>query len=119
MGLTTAKVRFTNQADPGRSIETKLLVDTGSTLSWVSEATLRKVGIEPRREKEFRTIEGRRVARRTGPALVRLGEAEADVEVVFAQRDDAEVLGVTTLESLGYEVDPVTQVLKPVSLLAM
>ncbi len=50
---------------------------------------------------------------------MRLGEAEADVEVVFAQQDDAEVLGVTALESLGYEVDPVTQVLKPVSLLAL
>ncbi len=33
---------------------------------------------------------------------------EADVEVVFAEESDAQVLGVIALESLGYVVNPLT-----------
>jgi predicted aspartyl protease len=46
-------------------------------------------------------------------------DCEGDVEVVFAEKGDAEVLGVTALETLGLEVDPVTGKLKYVGHLAL
>jgi aspartyl protease family protein len=57
--------------------------------------------------------------RKSGSATIRVDGAEADVEVVFGEEDDAEVLGVTALESLGLQVDPVTLKLRPSSLLAL
>ena len=77
------------------------------------------MGGKPRREKEFRTIEGKIIRRKTGPATVRYDGAEADVEVVFGEESDAEVLGVTALESLGLQIDPVTLKLNRSSLLAL
>jgi predicted aspartyl protease len=37
--------------------------------------------------------------------------------VIFGERGDAPVLGATSLEALGYQVDPVTKKLRPVELL--
>ncbi len=43
---------------------------------------------------------------------------EADVEVVFAEAGDAQVLGVIALESLSYIVNPVTGRLEYVGYIA-
>jgi len=39
--------------------------------------------------------------------------------VVFGEEKDMEVLGVTTLEELGLQVDPVSSELKPMELLLL
>jgi len=51
--------------------------------------------------------------------VIRYGEYEGDVEVVFAEDGDAQVLGVTALETLGLEVDPLTGTLRYVGHLAV
>ncbi len=119
MGLTSVTVAISNPVKPSKSIDTELIVDTGSILTWIAGEKLSKIGMKPRREKEFRTIEGRIIRRSTGPATLKYDGSEADVEVVFAKKGDAEVLGVTALEGLGYRVDPVTLRLEHVSLLAL
>lgn len=108
-----------NPASPDKKVPVDLIVDTGSILTWVHSESLAKIGVSPKRQKEFRTIEGRTVKRSTGAVVLSLDGAEGDVEVVFAEKGDAEVLGVTALEGLGYEVDPVTKQLHRSSLLAI
>jgi predicted aspartyl protease len=119
MGLTRVSVTLVNPTDQVRLSNVELIVDTGSILTWVGGRRLEDIGVKPRREKEFRTIEGRLIRRRTGPAVIRYNSAEADIEVVFGESGDAEVLGVTALESMGYQVDPVTKELRRSSLLAL
>lgn len=119
MGLTKVRVTLANQADQAKRIDLDLIVDTGSILTWVRSPHLRKIGVEARWEKEFRTIEGRVVRRPTGPVIIGYDGAEGAAEVVFAEEGDAEVLGVTALEGLGYEVDPITRRLRRSSLLAL
>ena len=116
MGITKASV--TVLGDSAHS-EVELIVDTGSILTWVRSDRLKSIGAKPRREKEFRTIEGKIIRRKTGPATVRYDGVEADVEVVFGEESDAEVLGVTALGSLGLQIDPVTLKLNRSSLLAL
>ena len=41
------------------------------------------------------------------------------VPVVFGERDDPSVMGVRALESLGYQVDPVSGDLKPTEMLLL
>jgi hypothetical protein len=41
------------------------------------------------------------------------------IPVVFREPKDLPVLGATTLESLGYQLDPISKRLKPVELLMM
>ena len=116
MGITKALVTTVGE---GASKDVELIIDTDSILTWVKSGFLEALGEKPRREKEFRTIEGKVIRRKTGPATIRYDGVEADVEVVFGEEKDAEVLGVTALESLGLQVDPVTLELRRSSLLAL
>jgi predicted aspartyl protease len=104
--------------DPSSNAEVELLVDTGSFLTWISDGTLRRLGIKPRRRGRFKTIEGRTVERDVGIIGLKYGGEEAFAEAVFATAEDAQVLGVTALEGLGYRVNPVTAKLEYIGLLA-
>jgi clan AA aspartic protease len=118
MGLVKVKVEIKNP-ETGIGKEVELLVDTGSVFTWVSRRVLEEIGIRPRRRRAFRTVDGRVVERFTSIATIRYKDFEGDVEVVFAEEEDAEVLGVTALETLGLEIDPVTKELKYVGHLAV
>ena len=109
-----AKVRLYNPHDPGKSIDLELLVDTGSTYTWVRRERLENIGVRPMDERRFRTVDNRVVGRKVGEAVVEcLGKRAATI-VVFAEEEDNEVLGLHALEGLGLEVDPVTRRLREV-----
>jgi len=112
LGHTVAKVRLYNPHDLSRCLDLELLVDTGSTYTWVKRGRLEKLGIRPMGRRRFRTIEGRVVEREIGEAIVECLGERATCIIVFAEEDDVEVLGVTALENLALEVDPVTKQLK-------
>jgi predicted aspartyl protease len=120
MGHTTAAVKICNPQDGTKCVETELIVDTGITYTWIRRERLEAIGVKPSKARKFRTIEGRTIEREVGEAVIEcLGERAMSI-VVFAERDDAEVMGVVALESLALEVDPVTRQLKKAeSLLAL
>lgn len=111
MGLTHVKVKVHGRDG---STEVQLLVDTGSIFTWLSSDRLNKLGVEPTGTRRFRTIEGREVNRRVGEAVLELIGERATQIVVFAEAEDAEVLGAYSLEGLGLEVDPTTKQLRKV-----
>jgi len=92
--------------------EVSLLVDSGSTYTWVQKDRLDKLGIKREDERGFRTIDNRVVRRPIGMGVVELMERRSPTVLVFAEKEDAEVLGVHALEGLGVELDPVTKQLK-------
>ncbi len=117
MGLTKVKVKLVNpEGMLERDVE--LLVDTGSVLTWIKRSRLEELGIKPRRVRRIKTITGQIVERQTGLVTLVLGGDEADVEVVFAEEGDGEVLGVVALESLGYAVNTITGRLERVGYIA-
>ena len=107
MGETVARLRFrgTRRAEP---VTLELLVDTGSIFSWIDGRVLKALGVRPARRWQFRTMEGRLVARDVGDAFVENRGDSAPTVVVFATRTDAHVLGLHALESFGLQVDPVS-----------
>jgi len=120
MGHTTAAVKICSPQVGTKCVETELIVDTGITYTWIRRERLEAIGVKPSKARKFRTIEGRTIEREVGEAVIEcLGERAMSI-VVFAERDDVEVMGVVALESLALEVDPVTQQLKKAeSLLAL
>lgn len=113
MGHTLAKVRLYTP-DLSRSEELELLVDTGSTYTWIPKGVLGRLGIKPKRRRRFRTVDGRMLERGVGETIVECMGERATRVVVFAEEKDAAVLGVDALEGLGLEVDPLTKQLKKV-----
>ena len=104
MGETYAEVKL--RANEKEVIK-KLVVDTGSTFSWVRSETLQKLEVKPTDKYRFETIEGRRIIREISFLEVECLGRRAPTLIVFAKGRDSEVLGLHALEGLGLEVDPV------------
>lgn len=117
MGFTNIKVEVCNPTDLSRCQEVEVLVDTGAMLSIVPRPVLEKLGVVPAERRRFRSFDGRVVTRWVGTATFRYGGHTAGASVVFGEPRHLSVLGVTALEALGYQVDPVSNQLRPIELL--
>lgn len=112
MGYTVARVRLYNPRDESRFVELELLVDTGSTYTWIKRGRLEEIRVKPMGKRRFRTIDNRIIEREVGEAVVECLGRRATTVIVFAEEGDNEVLGLHALEGLGLEVDPVTKQLR-------
>jgi len=101
-------------SDLSASRKVRLLVDTGSTYTWMSRKLLAELSIAPRREKSFRTVDHGILRRQVGEVVIDYAGERVTTVVVFAEDEDEEVLGVYTLEGLAMEFDPVTNEVRKV-----
>ena len=88
-----------------RSEPVRVLVDTGSELSWMPAEVLAKAGIQARRARLFKMADGRTMQREVGFCILESEGFITNDEVVFAQPGDLHLLGVRTLEGFGVMVD--------------
>ena len=116
MGHCYASIKIYHKA-LSESKEVSLLVDTGSTYTWINKSTLEGLGLQTEGQRRFNTIEGKVIEREIGEAVAEYDGLRATTKVVFGLEGDAQVLGVYTLEGLGLEVDPSTKKLKEVEVL--
>ena len=113
MGSIIANIKVSNPSETLKSITLSLLVDTGATFTVIPLEDLVKIGAKPRAKRRLRTADGRVVKRAGGTILAEvMGKAE-EVPVVFGEKGDMPVIGITTLEILGLEIDPLTRQLRP------
>ncbi|HSK74781.1 MAG TPA: hypothetical protein VK892_23990 [Pyrinomonadaceae bacterium] len=107
MGTFYIKCKVENIADRKKSaVIPKILVDTGSELTWIAANTLEKIDIE--REKKdvpFVMANGQKITRSVGFAIIRYDKFFTVDEVVFAEKGDLLLLGARTLEGLSLTVD--------------
>ena len=112
MGATHVTVTVRNPADPARCWEGLFLVDTGATDSLVPRPHLEAIGLRPEGQRIYELADGSEI--RMDIALVRIefmGDFTGGV-VLFGDAETEPLLGVTALESVGIEVDPLNQRLK-------
>ena len=107
MGLFSVGCLLENQQDRSRSVRVpKVMVDTGSELTWISQKHLEKIGVEPeKKNRRFIMANGQEITRSIGFAIVRVGEQFTTDEIVLAQEGDLRLLGARTLEGLNVKVD--------------
>ena len=111
-------VEVSNPATPESGERVRVLVDTGATLSVLPASLLDGLGIRRIGTKRFQGFGGV-VTRDVGGITMRYGEAAAGVTAIFGEDDDPAIMGVTALESMGYEVDPVAGKLNRVDILML
>ena len=117
MGITFLELEVASPANPAASERLEFLVDSGAIYSVVPAVVLDRLGIEPVAEQEFRLANGAKVRRRRGIALFRLGDRVGGGDVIFGEEGDSVLLGVLTLESLGFVLDPIRRELKPLPMI--
>lgn len=115
MGLAEVQVKI--QGTKGSEL-VRLTVDTGSEDTWIDKRVLEEIGVEPRLSRTYKTITGERVLRRVGPVEIECLQIKMPCSVVFAEENDANVLGATALEILGLRVNPATRKLELAEALA-
>ena len=112
MGATHVTVTIRNPAEPDRTWEGLFLVDTGATDSLVARPHLEAIGLRPK---------GKRTCRLANGSELRTDITTADIEfmgeivggtIIYGEADAEPLLGLTALESVGIEVDPLNQRLK-------
>ncbi|HTV97293.1 MAG TPA: retropepsin-like aspartic protease [Steroidobacteraceae bacterium] len=101
-----------------RSEPVRVLVDTGSELSWMPSEVLARAGIHPRRKRLFTLADGRKMEREVGFCILESEGFITNDEVVFAQSGDLHLLGVRTLEGFGVMVDALAHKLVATATLA-
>ena len=113
MSMFEVKVKVASLAAPERSEEVSLLVDTGATLSWIPRAVLERFGAKSISRLPFTLADGSTLERDTTAVLLMVDGRRAGVQVAFGEEGEEAVLGATSLEGLGFMVDPVGEKLVP------
>ena len=119
MGYVRVKVKISNIERPEKSREIELIADTGAIYTIVKRKTLEELGIKPIGRRRFKLANGDLIERDIGICRIDIGDVFTHSIVVFGEEKDTELLGVTTLEELGLQVDPVTGELRPMDLLLL
>ena len=112
MGATYVDVTIRNPAEPGRTWTAPFLVDTGAYDSLVPRRHLEAVGLRPRGSRDYTLADGRRLSLDITVAEIEFEGERVGGTVVYGEEGAEPLLGVTALESGGFEVDPRAETLK-------
>jgi len=105
VNLTAINPKERNRSTP----PVKVLVDTGSELSWLPRRLLLDAGITPEGKKRLSTATKEIIERDRGYAILKAEGFETIDEIIFAEDSDMSLLGVKTIEGFGVIVDNIGQ----------
>lgn len=112
MGLTRVQITVRNPADSARSWEGPFLVDTGAVDSLIPRERLEQIGLRPEGNRTYELADGRQVEMDITVARLEFMGDVIGATVVIGEEGAEPLLGVTALESMGIEIDPLNQRLR-------
>lgn len=115
MGSVYAVTEITNITGGDENYSMPFLVDTGATDTVIPANELDKLGIKREGSRKYELADGTVVSYDVGFAFININGEKVAANVVFGEEKSEPLLGVTVLESAGFIVDPVNQVLKKIS----
>jgi clan AA aspartic protease len=117
MGLTHAVLKVKKSHDHKEFREVTFMIDSGAVYSLVPAVELKRINIKPHRTMTFVLADGTKIERKVGDAYFEWHGEGGAAPVIFGEKDDSPVLGVTTLESLGLVLNPFTRELSPMRMM--
>jgi len=118
VGFVKVRFRIINPMEREKHLDVEGVVDTGAIYTVVGRALLESVGLKPVEKRRFKAFGGE-VEGEIGIAEIELMGRRGGVTLIFGEKDDVAILGVTALEALGLEVDPIKNTLKEAQLLML
>lgn len=112
MGAIHVTVTIRNPADPDLAWEGLFLVDTGATDSLVPRPHLEAIGLQPRSERIYELADGSELRMDITVAEIEFMGEIVGGTIIYGEPGVEPLLGVTALESVGIEIDPLNQRLK-------
>jgi clan AA aspartic protease len=117
VGLTFLPIEIANPANPEVTCPLEFLIDSGAVYSVAPTAVLEQLGIKPLTNAVFRLADGSKITRKRGGAVFKYGDRIGVADVIFGEDGDSQLLGATTLESLGLSLDPLRRDLNPLPMI--
>ncbi|MBI4199637.1 MAG: retroviral-like aspartic protease family protein [Chloroflexi bacterium] len=109
MGQTLVVLRIHG---PFGSAEVEALADTGATFTKVPRRVAEQTGLQAQYETAVELGDGRTITRALALADVEVNGVRRPVLVAIAENGEHPLIGYTTLEALGFKVNPVTHALE-------
>jgi clan AA aspartic protease len=106
MGET--RVSFKIHGADGKAIELHAIVDTGATFTKIPSSIALELGLESKYEAEVELGDGRVIKRGLAPAEVEIEGVRRPMLVTLGREGEKPVIGYTTLEILGFKINPIT-----------
>ncbi len=118
MGIFNCRIEV-GTADQGRFEPIELMVDSGSTYTWLPRSLIQRLGLRVSGKRPVRLADGRILEKEGVDALIRIeGEVHSNF-CLIANEGDGLLLGSLTLETFSLGVDPMNRKLVPVVASAM
>ena len=109
MGVVQVTATVRNPAEPHRAWDGLFLVDTGSTDCVVPTDALYGIGLRPQGSRSYELADGRKSTVDIAVARIEFMGEFVGATVGFGPDDVEPILGLTALESVGIEIDVVSQ----------
>ncbi len=106
MGETLTKFRV--YGSDGRFVELEAIVDTGATFTKIPESVALKLGLQAKYETEVELGDKRIVRRGLALGEVEIENVRRPVLIAIGKEEEKPIIGYTTLELLGFKVNPIT-----------
>lgn len=100
-------------------VEVEFIADTGAIYTMIPKTIAENLGLETVGKRRFRVASGDVVEYPVTEAYIIIEDRGVTSLVVIGPENTIPLLGATTLELLGYQVDPVTGRLKPLELMIL
>ncbi len=112
MGLFQVRVDVYSIRDPANAQSVDFIVDTGASLSVLPREIAERLQVEIEEKQIFQLANGAHVARDIGHVGFAYEGHRRILPVVVGERGDLPLLGALTLESWGYQADPLNKTLR-------
>ena len=116
MGYVRVKALIANVTDRTKGIHVDCLADTGAIYTMIPRDLLTKIHVARTGTRRLKPANGKMENYDVGEAYIEIQNIGATSLIVFGPENSTPLLGVTTLELLGLQVDPVSGQLKPLEL---
>jgi len=100
-------------------VEVEFIADTGAIYTMIPEYIVERLDLKVVDKRKFRIASGEVVEYPVSEAYIIVEDKGVTSLVVIGSEKTPPLLGVTTLELLGFQVDPITGRLKPLELLLL
>jgi len=119
MGYVRVKGVIANPFKRDLRMEVEFVADTGTIYTVIPRYIAEKLDLQVTGRRRFRIASGEVVEYPISEAYIVVEDRGVTSLVVIGSENTPPLLGVTTLELLGFQVDPVTGKLKPLELMIL
>ncbi|MFQ6095243.1 MAG: retroviral-like aspartic protease family protein [Candidatus Bathyarchaeia archaeon] len=119
MGYVRVRGIIANPLDRSIKEELEFIADTGAIYTVIPESVANRLKLEEVDRRRFKTASGKVVEYPVSEAYITIEERGVTSLVAIANEKTPILLGVTTLELLGLQVDPVSGRLIPLELMIL